>query len=179
MPGFNTAPIHNSGNVPLPNNPVYVYIWDIPQLVGINARNEPFVYLKDCTLPEYDVGVESVKTGHAQYEFASQIKWTDVKLTFYDTGSLANKLNELSKRAWSKDSGIRPADEYMFQSVINVYYYDNTLAYTWKLTNSWIRSVKWAKMTYESSGMGQATVVLKYTYAELEPVGGGGGTILA
>jgi hypothetical protein len=166
-----TSPQHNEG-VFVPASPVYLYTWDVPQLVGTDSSKPPFVYLKECSLPAYDFDTESVKTGHATYEFASGIKWDDIALSFYDTGVLADELQRLSRRTWTQGGGIRPASEYMFDSQIKVYYFDGTPAYTWKLINSWIKSIKWTKLTYESSGVGQANVTLKYTYAELKSLSG-------
>jgi hypothetical protein len=164
MPGFQISN-HQVGQKALPSKVVYTYTWEFGLLVETKTTN---LYLKDISLPSYSFDTDTIKTGHAQYEFAKGIKWQDVKLTFYDVNGWGPQLEELSKKIWSPDTGIQLANDYMGESHINVYYSDNTPAYIWKLFNSWIKSVSFSKLTYESSGVNNVSVTLAYAWAEID-----------
>ena len=163
MPGFQISD-HQIGQKALPSKVVYIYTWELENLIETGTRP---LYLKDISLPSYSFDTEAIKTGHAQYQFAKGIKWSDVKLTFYDVAGWGDKLQELSNKIWSPEKGIQLANDYMGESTIKVFYYDNVLAYTWKLINSWIKSVSFSKLTYESSGVNNVNVTLAYAWAEI------------
>jgi len=163
MPGFKIAE-NQVGQKQLPKKVVYTYTWDFKFLLGERTDT---LYLKDTGLPSYSFDTESIKTGHTTYQFAKGIKWNDIKLSFYDTGGIGEKLAELSRKIWTPETGLKVASDYMDESHINVMYSDGTVAYTWKLINSWIKSVSFSKLTYESSGVNNANVTLAYSWAEV------------
>jgi len=156
-----------SNQIKPPENVVYAYTWDITKLVKEQVRDNALVYLKTCSFPSYTMDTEDVNTGHALYQFAKGIKWQDVKVSFYDTTGLAKVLNGMSTTVWNKNKGIRLANEYMDQTILNAYFMDSTLAHSWTLHNSWIKSVSFSDLTYETSGPNNADVVVAYTWAEL------------
>jgi len=171
MPGFKITDRQrlDEGQVPLPKDLIYIYTWDMSLLAGEQV-DEALVYLRECTLPSFEVSTEDVATGHAEYNFAKSIQWRDVSLSFYDTNGLLPRLQELYEGVWNPNEGIRHANSYMAETLINVYFLDNTLAYSWRLINSWIKSLKYSNLTYENSGILNIDIVLSYTWAESEQV---------
>jgi hypothetical protein len=168
MPGFKIAE-SQQGQLKPPNKVVYLYTWEMPLIVGTSSMAYlTTTYLKDISLPSISFETESYKSGHASYEFAKCVKWEDVKITFYDTDDISNIMLDLSKKVWDAARGIRVANEYMADSKINVFYHDGTKAYTWTLKNSWIKSISFSRLTYESSGVNNVNVTLAYTWAELD-----------
>jgi len=167
MPGFKIAESQDRRQKPIPDNVVYTYTWIVPHLVGVGiARAATAVYLKDVTLPSYSLSVESIKTGHTTYPVAKGIVWKDIKLSFYDTHKIGKWLWSISQRAWSPQKGLRAPGEYMADSKIEVHYADDTIAYTWTMKNSWIKSIAFSKLTYETSGINNVNVTLAYSWAE-------------
>ena len=171
MPGFKISDTQDNNQVKLPENIVYTYTWDISKLVQKQRNEAPsLLYLKSCSLPSYSIDTEEVNTGHANYQFAKGIKWQDIKISFYDTYGFADVLQDLSSKVWNETSGIRVADEYMDETKILIYYADWTLAYTWTLKNSWIKSVSFSELTYESSGANNVNITVAYTWAVRTPL---------
>lgn len=160
MPGFKIAE-SQQGQLQLPNRVVYLYTWEAPTIVGADLG---IVYLKDISLPSISFETEA----YASYEFAKGVKWEDVKITFYDTTGAASRLLDISQKVWSATNGIKLANDYMADSKINVFFHDGTKAYTWTLKNSWIKSVSFSRLTYESSGANNVNVTLAYSWAEFE-----------
>ena len=156
--------------VALPKDVVYTYTWDIENLVGENVEGGPLIYLQKVSLPAVSFDVEEVKTGHAIYQFPKQVKWGDVKVSFYDTNKLVKVLAGMRDRVWTQGAGIQPVNSYVADTVINVYYSDGTPAYKWTLKNSWVKSVSYSELTYISSGINNANIVIAYTWAEIEGV---------
>jgi len=166
MPGFKIAE-KQAGQKQLPKNVVYTYTWHMPQFVGMGV-DDLNVHLKETSLPSYSFDTESIKTGHTTYQFAKGIKWSDVKLSFYDTDDVGQLLKLNAGEVWTPQTGLKVASEYMAESKIQVQYSDGQLAYTWTLVNSWIKSVSFSKLTYESSGVNNANVTLAYSWATFE-----------
>ena len=174
MPGFNignqaAAPKGKPGNVERPDGVVYVYMWDIENLIGKAAQDKKssLIYLKECTPPSRQYDTESVKTTGATYEFAKGVKWNDVKLTFYDVDGISQELQTMADKVWTPDGGIQEANNYMADTTIKVYFHDGTDAYKWVLANSWIKSIATNNMTYESSGVNSVAVTIAYTWAKI------------
>jgi len=165
MPGFVIAQ-EQQGQKQLPRNVVYTYTWDVTRLLGEDV-DKAVVFLKEANLPSFTISTESIKTGHATYEFAKGIKWQDIKLSFYDTQGLGAKLDALSRKVWNQEQGIKTANSYMAQTTIAMEYMDGTPAYSWVLHNSWVKSISFSRLTYESSGINNANVTLAYTWAIL------------
>lgn len=168
MPGFKVAPRNDGNHIAIPQKVVYTYTWDVSRLVSKDVRNTPLIYVKETGLPAFVIEGESYKTGHASYEFAKSIKWEDIKFSFYDTDGLGEVLDDLRKKVWTPEAGIRIADEYMADTVIQVYYADGSEAYSWILNNSWVKATNFSKLTYESSGINNATVTIGYTWAKFQ-----------
>ena len=143
---------------------IYTYTWKVGDISKV--RGSKTIYLKEVTLPAISFDVESIKTGHADYQFAKQVKWEDVKLTFYDTEGITPSLLEAAQNVWHPDKGIRVASEYMEDTTITAYYADGNPAYKWTLKNSWIKAVTATRLTYESSGVNNVNVTVAYSWAE-------------
>jgi len=172
MPGFMIAQ-NQSNQKQLPRNVVYTYTWDVTKLLG-EDMDKAVIYLKEANLPSFSIDTESIKTGHATYEFAKGIKWQDIKLTFYDTQGLGARLDSLSRNVWDPVFGIQPAEDYMAQTIITMEYMDGTKAYSWTLHNSWIKSISFSRLTYESTGINNVNVSLAYTWATRVTLGASG-----
>jgi len=168
MAQFRGLKVHPSvtDGIAIPKQVVYTYTWNIENLVGEGVENTPLVYLRQANLPAVSFETEEMKTGHASYQFAKAVKWQDIKLSFYDTSGLGAKLDGMRDKVWSPDLGIRPAGEYMAETIINAYFYDGTPAYSWTLKNSWVKGVSFSQLTYESSGINNVDVVVAYSWAE-------------
>jgi hypothetical protein len=160
--GFKIAE-DQSNAAALPTQMVYTYTWEFSKLLDLEMEE---VDIKDITLPAVAFDTDTIKTGHATYEFAKCVKWDDCKLTFYDTSETALGLLALAEKVWNKDQGLAVADDYMDESEIKIYNYDGELAYQCTLKNSWIKAVSFSSLTYESSGMNNIIVTLAYTWAE-------------
>ena len=169
MPGFKLGDRQANQTRP-PEKVVYLYTWDVSNLIGQRADTGALVYLKSIDLPSYAFEVENLKTGHATYNIAKGISWSDVKLSFYDTSGLATKLDSMFSNIWTQSGGLGIASEYMAPSIITVYYHDYTPAYKWVLKNSWIKSMAFSQLTYESSGPNNVNVAVAYSWAEYWPL---------
>lgn len=167
MPGFTVDPIHMFADVPEPNKSVHNYTWDIELLVD-QPVNKDMVYVQTCGTPNFDIASEEYSTGHAVYQFAKEVRWSDITITFYDVDGLYKELNRLSRKSFmggGDGPSVQPAVAYMGDTIINVYYHDDEFAYRWVLTNSWIKSVTHSELTYTNSDIKNVSAVLAYTYA--------------
>lgn len=167
MPGFGILPGQRGqpGQVPKPDTVVYTYTWDVSQLLAKKVSGSPLVYLKTLTPPSYTIDSEDINTGHAEYKIAKGIKWSDVKLSFYDTKGLGKILKTVADTIWTPSTGLKLANDYMADTTINVNYADDTPAYNWVLKNSWLKSVALSELTYESSGIVNVNVTVAYSWA--------------
>jgi hypothetical protein len=156
---------------------IYTYTWDVSQIpfdVSTASNQQTMnmdmlrkVYLRDCTLPEYTIDEEIYQSPSTKYKYAKGITWSDVKITYYDTFGLYLYLDNLKSKVWTPAYGVKPAVEYKFESVINVYIADAIEAFRWTLVNSWVKSISWADLTYVSSDMHMVTITLAYDWAIL------------
>lgn len=166
MPGFKISPNVDS-NVRPPSAIVYSYTWDVSALVGKNsADNGLLVYVRECGLPNFSIEEESVTTS-IKYKMAKSISWDDIDLVFYDLNGTAKFLDQYKSKVWTESSGIRPAQEYQFNSIINVYDSTGKQEAKWTLNNSWIKSIKQSNLTYESSTPHVITATIVYDWATL------------
>jgi hypothetical protein len=170
MPGFQiNADELEHDNKPFPNHMVYGYTWFIQNLCqDWNLDNNDEIYLKECTLPEFNVEVEEYQAPNLKYKYAKAITWPDIKITFYDTTGILPKLKELKKRIWTPSGGIGTANNYKRRSEIRVLEADDqTLSQIWVLYGSWLRNLSWAPLTYADSNAHLVTATLAFDYAEL------------
>jgi len=77
--GLQLSPAHTDA-IPIPDKVIYVYTWDIENLVGEGVIDAPLIYLRQANLPAIAFDTENMKTGHAAYQFAKAVKWQDMKL---------------------------------------------------------------------------------------------------
>lgn len=169
MPGFSIANYQvRDTNPAIPNKVIYSYTWDISNFLGRSGLIEPLVYLKTCMMPSHTHTSELYNTGHTEYKFPKDIKWDDIKCTFYDTNRLIDILSDLKNKVWNPAFGIGVANNFMQESRINVYYSTGEPAYSWVLVNSWIKSISYTELTYENSAPLNVNVTLSYNWAVKE-----------
>jgi len=197
MPGFKLGKIDSGTRRALgPSDVVYSYTWEITSLPfnrvftqgnsllnnireKITGQSSVQIYAKDVTLPTYNFIDEKYKSASLSYKYAKEINWNDVKITFYDTRGIINLLNLMTRQTWDRNTGIRPAVEYKFDSVITVFRGDDAnvrdrsiireIEETYKLRGSWIKQLDQAPLTYESSDAHTVSVILSYDWAEYDP----------
>jgi len=151
---------------------IYNYTWEIATLFEQNAPDTALVYVKDISLPTITFEKEQYTGSSLQYKFASAAIYDDIRITFYDTKGLLNKLRGWRKQVYSSTYGLRPADEYKKKSEINCYYPktgeygSSVLAQTHTLYGSWPSVIKHGDLTYTSSDIKFVDVTVTYDWAE-------------
>ena len=183
MPGFRIGSNNSDDgkyNAPLPyySSPVFSYTWMVEDLFGEMPRaprtNRSLIYVKDCTLPDFQLDSIKYDSPSTTYQFASRGSWNDVKLTFYDTKDLIKTLYSMRDKIWDAKDGIKQAINYKRNSAITVYTAsyngdnDGEISAKWILVNSWISNLSQSPLTYESSAMHECNVTLKYDYAYID-----------
>ncbi|MEE8578021.1 MAG: hypothetical protein V3T31_12260 [candidate division Zixibacteria bacterium] len=169
MPGFKILDrqVEDSLNVARPTGVIYKYTWDIQSLVSKSSSDQQsLIYLRTCTLPVYTTGTEDMNTGHVIYKIPKEVSWSDVKLSFYDTNGLYSVLEELREQVWTPEDGLKLANDYVANTIINVNDSENAGAYQYTLKNSWIKSVAYSELSYETSGINNVNVTVGYSWAE-------------
>lgn len=169
MPGFavTNQQAGNQRNPPSPSRVIYSYTWDITNLVGKGIqRNNPLVYLKSANLPQLEFEEENYDTGHVNYRFPKGVKWSDVKLSFYDTEGLKDQIISFYRSIWTPNTGLAPASVFMNDTKIQVYFNNDQVAYSWVLRNSWVKQLSYSELTYEASNVLNVNLVIGYHWAE-------------
>lgn len=174
MPGFKVL---NFGDGPSNElEPFMTYTWEIPMFLGwASGRNDTscLIFLKECTLPTFSAGREEIEGASLKYKFAGTIVWEDVRVTFYDIpqydGTLSNDLKTWRTRVWTPEGGVGSADQYKFETIINVFNLTDTARNEWHLYNSWPQSIREGELTYTNSEVKVVEVVICYDWAEVNP----------
>ena len=167
MPGFLIGIEPGEQGVAVPNEPVYSYTWQIDQLMGINARNFPLIYVKDCTLPDYTFEQEEGPGSSLKYKYAKGISWSDVKMTFYEVKGTVAKLEELKRKIWTPEGGLGIAVDYKFESAITQFTADDFhVSQRLILKGSWLKGLSYSNLTYTNSDVHNVTATIAYDWAE-------------
>ena len=149
-------------NPPTIDRVVYIYTWTMEKVAGLDIND---VLLHSVELPTISFNVESVKTT-VEYKVASSLSPRECRLSFYDVNDISKKLVERINKIWSPKEGLQPANEYVGESIISVYYANGQLAAKWCLKNSWIKSLSFSRLTYTRSDVNLVNVVLAYSWPE-------------
>lgn len=170
MPGF---VVNGFGRgAPSSVKPYYKYTWEILHLfgegVGPNppAERLPLIYAKDASLPSWGFDKEEVQGSSSTYKFAKSIKWDDIKISWYDTSGLSDKVRAWRRLVWTPEGGLTSPDSYKRTSILRVYTFAWTLPVTWTMYNSWPMTVKTGDLTYTESNVKLVEVTLSYDWAE-------------
>lgn len=152
--------------------PYYKYTWELLSIFGDYIGSTPtgdklpLIYLRDASLPTYDIDREEVQGATLVYKFAKSIKWADIKITWYDTEGLANKLREWRRVVWTPEVGFKAPDEYKRDSMLSSLNFAWERPNNWHLYNCWPQSIKSGDLTYTESDIKVVEVNLCYDWAE-------------
>jgi hypothetical protein len=154
----------------------YTYTWEIDELLGQTpglASNKALIYARDISLPAFNVSIERHIGSSLEYKFAKSVSYDDIKITFYDTDKLYEKISEWRKSVYNWNDGIRTASEYKKKSVIKVYdpTFDDVDAYSYELVGSWPSVIRHGDLTYTSSDVKIVEVTLTYDFAYVKEPG--------
>lgn len=170
MPGFS---VNGFGKGPTSSvKPYYKYTWEVVSLFGDGIGSTPagdklpLIFLRDASLPTYDIDREEVQGATLTYKFAKSIKWADIKITWYDTVGLVNKLREWRRNVWTPEEGFKAPNEYKRDSVLNSLTYSWDTPNSWQLFNCWPQSIKAGDLTYTESEIKMVEVNVCYDWAD-------------
>lgn len=146
---------------------VYNYTWQVNALFEeVPTSSSPLIYLKDASLPSVTIQKEQVTGASLEYKFASSAVYDDVRVTFYDTKGLLEKIRAWRARIWSENNGLRPSNEYKKVSKIACYYPQGDFAEGYTLVGSWPSTIKFGDLTYTSSDVKFIDLTITYDWAE-------------
>ncbi len=165
MPGFVVNSI-GAGAISDSVKPYYKYTWELYKVFETMALNEPLLYVKEASLPQFDVEKDTVAGASLMYKFAKSVSWADVKLSWYDTTGMAEQLRKWRKLVWTPETGIQPADVYKKETEIRSFAFDFTKPVGWKLFNSWPSAIRSSDLSYTDSDIKLVDVVVTYDWAE-------------
>jgi len=186
MPGFiiagpgDHAPIPSLSDGSGRQEFYYKYTWEVTSYFEDDGASDvplysdnPLVYLKDATLPTFTANVDSIVGGSLEYKWAKSVIWEDVKLSWYDSVGLVEKMRKWRKRVWNPITGIQPASAYKKMSKLKNYLptYDGDKLgqpITWVLNNSWPKIIKYGDLTYTQSDVKLIEMTVAYDWAEEE-----------
>ena len=183
MPGFSVnadlADDREHGLRSIPSNLdyYYSYTWSIPKFLdGVDH----VISLKDAVLPSFTVNKETARGAHFDYQFASGIAYSDVKITWYDTEGLLNHVIKWRRSIITYDSiGLRQASNYKKNTIVKCflsdYSYNNQKLgirehQQYSLVNSWPSAIQYGDLTYTTSDVKQISVTVTYDWFEEEVI---------
>jgi hypothetical protein len=157
----------------------YKYTWDISNFfdrdgvqggLGLDGSN-PLVYLRDATLPTFTAQSDSIIGTALEYKWAKSVMWDDIKVSWYDSVGLVNKMKQWRWSVWSEHTGLRPQGEYKKNTEIRTYLpnWDNDTNVRWRLHNSWPKVIKHGELTYTQSEVKIVEVTVSYDWAVEHP----------
>jgi len=155
----------------------YKYTWEVESYFEDDGAsgdalypNNPLVYLKDATLPTFTANIDSIVGGSLEYKWAKSVIWEDIKLSWYDSVGLIEKMRKWRKRVWDPETGIRPASAYKRISKLKNYLptYNGVIGQpiVWTLNNSWPKIIKYGDLTYTQSDVKMVEMTVAYDWAE-------------
>ncbi len=162
MPGFNLRTIPaNLGNV---HDVHRAHRWVISRVAGIT----PFqlVYSKDLTLPVIGFEEESIPGASINYKFPKLATFSDVTMTFYDVHGFYKELEKLHDKIWTPGGGLRPANEYMEDTIFGTTNGKGKVLNEWTLKNSYVKELSHSELSYGDSELKTVTVVISYSWSE-------------
>lgn len=172
MPGFVVNSIGGHEQAPSGRLEYYYnYFWEIIQIGwGGNGpeaprSDNPIIALKDATLPTFTVNKESYQGSSLEYKFAKSVTWDDIRVTWYDTKGLLQKIRQWRETVWTTQCGLGQAKDYKQNSIIRNYLPTNQGKITWILYNSWPSVIRVGDLTYTTSDVKTVEVTITYDWA--------------
>jgi hypothetical protein len=173
MPGFVINSVGGHESAPSGRREYYYnYFWEIIQIgwgpLGPEAprSDNPLISLKDASLPTFTVNKENYQGSSLEYKFAKSVTWDDIKITWYDTLGLLQKIKEWRESIWTQRCGLGQANKYKQNSIIRNYLPTGQGGVFWILVNSWPSVIRSGELTYTSSDVKLIEVTLTYDWAE-------------
>lgn len=164
MPGFNVRRI-TIGDV---KDVHRSHRWAIYSIAG-KVRDQWF-YAKELTPPSISFEEEVVKGASVEYKFPKSVKYDDVPMTFYDVHGFYKELDEMHKGVWTPKKGIRPAAEFMGDTIFGTTDGSGVIIDQWTLKNSYIKELSHSPLSYGNTDLKTVSLVVSYTWAEYENV---------
>lgn len=155
------------GGTPANANFYYNYTWEVGTIMNdVVGLNKTVVVLKECSLPEVTVETEKVKGTFAEYKYAKGVGFSDVKMTFYDSYGLLDKINLWMTNLFDPNNGLNIAVNYKSDSSIQVSLPDGSFSsrQVYYLYGSWPVSIRFGDLTYTSSDVKVIDLTLTYDY---------------
>jgi len=161
----------------------YTYTWQVLELMG-DYEYLTVTTIKDITLPTFTVNVENAQGASLDYKYAKSVTYEDVKVSFYDSVGLLNKIRQWRETVWTPQTGIKTANDYKKRSRINVFTpeWGADKQQNFILYGSWPSVIRHGELTYTNSDVKLVEVTITYDWAEEQPtnfttanVGGGTG----
>jgi hypothetical protein len=174
MPGFRVngdfgGAEKNAGTAGPPSTREYFYsyTWQVLELLG-DFEYLMITTIKDATLPTFTVNQENQQGASLDYKFAKSVTYDDVKISFYDTVGLLDKLKTWRRSVWTSQDGIKTASEYKKRSRINVYTPEWKInkQQSFVLYGSWPSVIRHGQLTYTNSDVKIVEVTITYDWAE-------------
>ena len=171
MPGFKIENYDSNG----PPNTVETarsHRWFISKLGPVGNENDIFIKLaKEMTLPTWKVEQLNVLGASLNYKFAKNVKWEDITITFYDTISITQKLEDWRNKVHKNDTGIgNHGISGGYKDTCEFTEVDGKGVTIRKVTlnGSWPSTVGYGKLSYADSSIKLVELTLTYDYAEIE-----------
>lgn len=151
----------------------YTYSWEIFDLFEESSStpydtSSPLIYLKDLTLPTFTANTDSYVGSSLEYKWAKSVVWEDVKVVWYDTKGLIDKIRAWRQRVWTPEGGLQVGSVYKKRSQLDVHLptWEDDDSVRWLLVNSWPKIIKHGELTYTNSDVKLVEVVIAYDWAE-------------
>lgn len=169
--GFGGHTYLNGGFVPggTPGNAnfYYNYTWEVGIIMNdVVGLNKTSIVLKECSLPEVTIEKESYKGSFSEYKYAKGVTFSDVRMSFYDSYGLLNKINSWMGSVYDDTNGLNLAANYKSDSSIwsSLPNADASSRQVYYLYGSWPVSVKYGDLTYTGSDVKVVDLTLTYDY---------------
>ncbi len=137
-------------------------------LMGDDATNLPLALIKDVDLPEKTIEVLEIKCPGTTYKFAKSVTYGDLKLTFYGTKDLIEKIKSYEEEVHTKDEGVKDFNGYQKDIEFQMYDGEESPLVNFKFKDCWLAGSSWGNVSYGSSEIKMITLVFKCNYYEIE-----------
>lgn len=177
MPGFKVN--GKGGGIAGPSaapsgDPLRDHRFRLTTFMGMDATQEPFHFVKDVDLPEKVIEVLEIKCPGTTYKFAKSASFTDLKIIFYGTQSLATEIKSLEEGVHNTEDGIGDFDEYLKEIQLQMYDGNEADMVVFKFKGCWLSNTQWGSLSYGSSELKLITVVVKCNFFEVSTEGSNG-----
>lgn len=129
------------------------------------------ILLKSAQLPSVSFNSIKSKGASIEYKYAGSPNFEPVKITWYDTVGIGDKIKNWSKRIWDPNLGVRLAESYKYNTVIRKFTNDYSFAnqpasdvIQYTLYGSWPSIIKESDLTYSEASIKTIDVTLSYDY---------------